>query len=661
MTVLLAGIGFAGLFAANHISTVLVHLTGPVDTSARAIESGIRGVLLQMIGVDESLGRRDKEGKERIAQGEALSRNALDAIREAGLVPVDSVEQTAAQMQSFHKTRLELIELNETYRRQYADLLQVVARTNDLLLVIEEQASQSLVEMEWNASVAEGEATHTKDTEEWAVVGAAADARLALMTRLFDFRQLLDAPEKTELHEAAAVSLGDLTIYVEQLAESELLAGHEIGKGPYGELTFDKALSQLLNENEGRFDETLGTHIKLLESRETYGNAASALMLNAQQMETDSRRLISAELTRADSTQRVAMWAVTGLVTLGLVLALAAYVASLRTIASPLRGVADRMREIASGDGDLTVSLAVRGNDEIAAVSESFNDFVAKIHSTMTETGDSVHHLASSSNDMEQRTAANLTRTQRQQAETSRIATAARELELTVSNVSSSAQDALTHANRAYSEADQGQRAVSATVDAIARLEGQIDQATTTIQMLEAESENIGSVIDVIGGIAEQTNLLALNAAIEAARAGDQGRGFAVVADEVRSLANRTQASTSEILGMIEKLQAQVRQAGRAMSESSAMAHETVEKGHSTSQSLGNIAESVETIQQINQTIASAAHEHQKTTENISQSVVRISEDGDEIVADIRGVTESAASLRQLSTRLEQLVGQFRL
>jgi methyl-accepting chemotaxis protein len=341
-------------------------------------------------------------------------------------------------------------------------------------------------------------------------------------------------------------------------------------------------------------------------------------------------------------------------------MALAAYIVSIRTIATPMRGVASRMREIASGDGDLSARLEVHGRDEIAEVSDSFNAFVDKIRDTVVQVGHGVDQLAHSSSEMTNLTEANLDRSRRQQDETGQISTATQQMSVTASNVANDAEGALESATLAHNEASSGQTVVQDTLEAIRTLGCQVERAADTIHSLKRESDAIGGVIDVISGIAEQTNLLALNAAIEAARAGDQGRGFSVVADEVRTLANRTQQSTSEILGMIERLQSQAQAAAQTMHESSEMAQATVQKGEQTGTSLNHIVESVASIQGINQQIASAAAEQRQTAEEISKSLVRINKDSEEAVTDNHRISDTSQELSQLSHQLEDLVQHFR-
>ncbi|WP_412851350.1 methyl-accepting chemotaxis protein [Ectothiorhodospira shaposhnikovii] len=312
-------------------------------------------------------------------------------------------------------------------------------------------------------------------------------------------------------------------------------------------------------------------------------------------------------------------------------------------------------------DGDLRVVVTESGNDELTRVAQAFNRMGDSFRTILGQVNGATAQLAAASEQLSAVTDQTLRRVGEQQSQTELVATAMNEMTATVVEVARSASEASAAAAKANDESRESQAISTQAIQAIQDLAGEISRAADVIQKLEADSEKIGAVLDVIQGIAEQTNLLALNAAIEAARAGEQGRGFAVVADEVRTLASRTQTSTREIESMIKTLQDGARAAVQVMQSGRKRAEDTSAGAGEADKSLRTIVAAVGTITDMSSQIASAAEEQSAVAEDINQNVVRISESGHDVSSGAQETAQAAHDLARLAAELRSSVERFRI
>lgn len=246
-----------------------------------------------------------------------------------------------------------------------------------------------------------------------------------------------------------------------------------------------------------------------------------------------------------------------------------------------------------------------------------------------------------------------------QTLEVEQVATAMNQMTATVHEVAQNAALTASSTEIADKEVINGKQIVDNTIERINNLASEVETAVQTINQLAADTNKIGSVVDMIRGVSEQTNLLALNAAIEAARAGEQGRGFAVVADEVRTLAGKTQDATTEIQTMIESLQTSAAQAAEVMQQSQQSAIDSVEKAREAGKSLEGITDAVKTITDMSAQIATAAEEQSAVSEEINRNINNISAATDKTLATTQENNQTNIALADSIQRLNMMVKQF--
>lgn len=329
-------------------------------------------------------------------------------------------------------------------------------------------------------------------------------------------------------------------------------------------------------------------------------------------------------------------------------------------VLSPLKQVIFALEEFAEGGGDLTRRMHPQFG-EMGVLARSFNAFIDQLQRLVKQVTQTSEAMSNTAQLMAHSSETTLQSVDIQKRETDQVAVAMHEMTTASHDMARNTLEANDAARIAEDQAGSAKTVVLRTVDSISSLAQEISQGANVINVLQGDVSNISSVLDVIRGIAEQTNLLALNAAIEAARAGEQGRGFAVVADEVRTLASRTQESTQEINGMIERLQKGAGEAVRVISGGRESGDKTVILANSAEKALQDIIAAISCINSMSTQIASAVEEQSAVAQEINRSVDRIVQTADSTAVATRKTHEEAHRMAELSRELKAQVSKFRV
>lgn len=330
-----------------------------------------------------------------------------------------------------------------------------------------------------------------------------------------------------------------------------------------------------------------------------------------------------------------------------------------RGIAKGIGALKETMAAMAHGD--LSQTFEVTQHDEIGTMGESLNQSIQQIRTIIRSTKEVADNLATISNQVAAVSEMILSRGGQRNTRIISISAAMEEMRASVASISNGAGEVASASELTRTVANEGHDAMVRNVESVAAMLQSVENSRTVIGDLSESVKRISEIAKVIDDIAGQTNLLALNAAIEAARAGEQGRGFAVVADEVRKLAERTGASTKDIANMVTTISQNTVTAVRSMEDVKTQVAENASLGESTKSILDNIVSAANKVTDLASHIAQATSEQLTVTSDTAKGMEEISMLTQSNQVNVREMAQAATQLRDNSSELQRLVGQFRI
>lgn len=330
---------------------------------------------------------------------------------------------------------------------------------------------------------------------------------------------------------------------------------------------------------------------------------------------------------------------VVGLLILSYIIAALAVFLITRSITLPVSKLLTFTQEIANGNlGVAAVDYDSR--DEIGVLTKALNGMQASLLNIVSTVRESVSVVRSSSEQMS-------AGAEETSASVEELASTANQFASAVDRLSQNNQRISDSAVKVNELSTEGSKEINKTIQTMAEINEEVTVLAAEIGELGRQSEEIGSIVNIITGIANQTNLLALNAAIEAARAGEQGRGFAVVAEEVRQLAEQSAKAAGEITHLIQGIRSSVHTSVQRTEVGASKVKEGMDVVDHTGEMFSEIVRLIEALTEEINSAAAASEELSAGAEEISATTEEQSASAQQMAASVVEVAHAAEIVDQ--------------
>jgi len=377
----------------------------------------------------------------------------------------------------------------------------------------------------------------------------------------------------------------------------------------------------------------------------------------------------------ADATYRSAMTLLIATTCLGLITGFVLTWFVMSSIVDTINSTIRSLKDIAEGEGDLTIRLAVKSTDEIGELAKWFNTFMEKLQEIIRQIAQNSRYVDDSSTALSAIAVQLSSNASTTASRADSVAVSAEEMSTNISNVAAAMEQSSTNTSMVASAAEEMNSTISEIAQNAEKARGvshdAVDKSRSAFNRmaeLGRAAQAIGKVTETIKEISEQTKLLSLNATIEAARAGESGKGFAVVANEIKELSNQTAMATLDIKNQIDGVQSmtelsikEIDQISTVINEVneivSAIAAAVEEQSSATNEISENINQVSRGIEDVNENI----NQSSSVAQGITQDIAKVNTAAAEISSGSGQIRSSAKDLNGMAKELNAIVGKFKV